>query len=84
MHYMPHNLLSDFLQVLYSARKLSAKNYYFSNHILFSIIYLLREQRFIHNNNSMQETNMSNFVQATEDDIHMYAKIQDLIIYKFL
>jgi hypothetical protein len=32
----------------------------------------------------MQETNMINFVQATEDDIHMYAKIQDLIIYKFL
>jgi hypothetical protein len=33
--------LSDFMQVLNSARKPPTKNYYFSKHILFSTIYLL-------------------------------------------
>jgi hypothetical protein len=45
MHYMDLILLSDFLQVLYSARKLSTKNYYFSKHILFYTIYLLQEHK---------------------------------------
>jgi hypothetical protein len=32
----------------------------------------------------MKETIMTNFAQATEYDVHMYANIQDLIIYRFL
>jgi hypothetical protein len=32
----------------------------------------------------MLETNMSNFVQATEDDFPMYAKLEYLGIYRYL
>jgi hypothetical protein len=32
----------------------------------------------------MQETNMSNFVQVIEDDVHMYAKLEYLGIYRSL
>jgi hypothetical protein len=32
----------------------------------------------------MQETNMSNFIQATEDDVHMYAKLEYFGIYRSL
>jgi hypothetical protein len=38
-------LLSDFIQVLNSARKFATKNQYFSKHILFSTIYLFWEQK---------------------------------------
>jgi hypothetical protein len=32
----------------------------------------------------MQETNMSNFLQATEYEVYMYAKFEHLTIYRFL
>jgi hypothetical protein len=32
----------------------------------------------------MQETNMSNFVQPTEYNVHMYEKFEYLYIYRFL
>jgi hypothetical protein len=32
----------------------------------------------------MQETNMSNFVQAIEHEVYMYAKFEQLTIYRFL
>jgi hypothetical protein len=41
MHYMSINKLSDFMQVLDSARKSYTKKEYFPNHILFTTIYLL-------------------------------------------
>jgi hypothetical protein len=50
-------LLFEFLQVLYSAWKLPTKNYYFSKHILFSIIYLLQEQKLNPKNYYKQEIN---------------------------
>jgi hypothetical protein len=38
-------MLSDFIQVLHSAREFYTKNYYFSDHKLFSIIFLLQKKR---------------------------------------
>jgi hypothetical protein len=65
-------MLSNFIQVLNSAREFYTKNYYFSIHNLFTIIYLLQEQELNHKNYSEQKLNMSNFVQANEYDVHMY------------
>jgi hypothetical protein len=39
------NMLSDFMQVLNSTRKHPTKNDYFTNHIIFTTIYLLQEQK---------------------------------------
>jgi hypothetical protein len=38
---MSLNKLHDFIKVAYSMRKPYTNNYYFSKHILFTIIYLL-------------------------------------------
>jgi hypothetical protein len=46
---MSLNKFYDFIQVLYSARKLLTKNCYFSKHILFSTIYLLQKLILNHN-----------------------------------
>jgi hypothetical protein len=59
-------MLYDFMQVLHITRKYYTKNEYFHKHILFTIIYLLQEQKLNHINYSEQEINMDNFVQATE------------------
>jgi hypothetical protein len=62
MHYMNLILLSNFLQVLYSARKFPTKNLYFSKHILFSTIYLLQEQKLNTSNYPRKELIMGIFV----------------------
>jgi hypothetical protein len=66
--------LHDFIQVIYNIKEYYTKVEYFSKHNLFITIHLLLDYKLIHNNNSMQETIMSNFIQATEYDVHMYAK----------
>jgi hypothetical protein len=38
-------MIYDFMHVLNSARNIYNKNYYFSNHILFTTISLLQKQR---------------------------------------
>jgi hypothetical protein len=48
-------MISDFIQVLHSAREFYTKNYYFPRHILFTTISLLQEQRLNHRNYSKQE-----------------------------
>jgi hypothetical protein len=53
-------------------------------HIIFTTIYSLTEQKLNHNKYSKQELNMSNFSQATEHDVHMYAKFGYLYFYVFL
>jgi hypothetical protein len=53
-------------------------------HILFSSIYLLQEEILNHINYFEQEINMTNFVQATENDVHMYAIFESLDVYGFL
>jgi hypothetical protein len=53
---------SNFMQVLYSAKKFPIKNYYFSKHILFSTIYLLQEQKLNASNYSKQEIIMRIFI----------------------
>jgi hypothetical protein len=52
-------MLSDFVQVLNSARDIYTKNYYFSNSKLFSTISLLQKQILNHENYSKQEIIMN-------------------------
>jgi hypothetical protein len=47
------------------------------------MIYLLLTQKLKHNNYSEQRINMRYFIQATEYDMRMHAKFQDLILYIF-
>jgi hypothetical protein len=84
MIFMNLNMLFDFIQVLYSIRKHSIKVGYFPKHILFIIIYLLQEQKLNYRNYSKQEIIMGNFVQVTEYDANMYARIEYFDIYRFL
>jgi hypothetical protein len=74
----------DFLHVLYSARKFPAKNYYFSNHILFSTISLLHEQRLNPSKYSKKKIIMGIFLWATDHDINMHEKIQNMNMYRYL
>jgi hypothetical protein len=74
MHSMSLNKLSDFMLVLNSLRKHPTKNKYFYEHILFSTIYLLQEQRLNPRNYLEQEINMIMFLHAAEYDVHMHAK----------
>jgi hypothetical protein len=54
-------MISDFIQVLHSAREFYKKNYYFSNHNLFSIISLLQKKRLNPRNYSKKELVMELF-----------------------
>jgi hypothetical protein len=54
-------MLSDFIQVLHSSRKVYTKNYYFSNSKLFSTISLLQKQRLNPRTYSKQELIMERF-----------------------
>jgi hypothetical protein len=59
-------MLSNFIHVLYSERKHSAKNEYFPKHIQFTTIYLLQEQKLNYNKYFEQKINMRHFIQAKE------------------
>jgi hypothetical protein len=74
---MSLNKFFDFMQVLNTVGKHTTKNEYFSNHFLFYTIYLLQEKKLNSKNYSEQEIIMRSFVQATEHDVHMYAKFVD-------
>jgi hypothetical protein len=78
------NKFPGFMQVLNSIRKNSTKNEYFPTHIIFTIIYLLQEQKLNPNKYSKEEINMGNFVQDTENYVHMYAKFGYFTFYVFL
>jgi hypothetical protein len=69
-------MLSDFMQVLNSARNVYTKNYYFTKHILFTTISLLQKQRLNPRNYSKQEIIMNLFVWATGDDMNMQEKFR--------
>jgi hypothetical protein len=77
-------MLSDFIQVLNSARELYTKNQYFSNHKLFSTIYLLQKQILNPRNYSKQELITELFVKANDNGFHMHAKIQSIIKCRYL
>jgi hypothetical protein len=81
---MSLNKLSDFMQVLNIIRKHHIKDEYFTKHIQFTTIYLLHKQKLNLNKYSKQEINISNFVQATENGVHIYAKFGDFTFYIFL
>jgi hypothetical protein len=55
-------MLSDFMQVLSSAKDAYTKNYYFSKHVLFTTNSLLQKQRLNPRNYSKQELIMKLFV----------------------
>jgi hypothetical protein len=83
MQFKSLNMLSYFMQVLYSIRKRYTKVGYFPEHIKFIIIYLLQEQKLNYRNYFEQEINMKIFMQATEHDIQLYAKFECLDVYRF-
>jgi hypothetical protein len=74
-------MISDFMQVVTIKREHYTNSEYFPKHILFTTIYLLPEQKLNYNKYSKHEINMGNFVQSTEYDVHMYAKIQGLKLH---
>jgi hypothetical protein len=79
MHFMSLNMLYEFMQVLNIIRKHSIKNEYFPMPNLFTTICLMQEQKLNYINYSELEINMRNFVQATDHDVHMYAKFGGLV-----
>jgi hypothetical protein len=77
-------MLSDFIQVLNSAREFYTKNQYFSNHKLFSTISLLQKKRLNPRNYSKQESIMELFLYSTDNGMHMNAKIKSIIKCRYL
>jgi hypothetical protein len=77
-------MLSDFMQVLNSARDIYTKNHYFSMHILFTTISLLQKQGLNPRNYSKQELNMELFVRATGNDMNSHAQFQIICKHRYL
>jgi hypothetical protein len=65
-------------------RKHYPNNEYFYRHILFTMIYLLQENKLNPRNYSKQEIIMSNFVQDKEYDVIMYENFQCENMHQFL
>jgi hypothetical protein len=81
MHYVGLIKLSISMHVLGIHRKHYTKNGYFPKHTLFSKIYLLQAKRLNARNYSEQEIIITNFVQATDFDLHMHAKLECINMY---
>jgi hypothetical protein len=64
MHFRILILPSDFMQVLNIIRKHYTNNEYFPKHMVFTMIYLLQEQKLNPRNYSEQKINMIYFIQA--------------------
>jgi hypothetical protein len=84
MHDMGLNKFYDFIPVIYSMINHHTKVEYFSEHILFIIIYLLQEYELNPNKYFEQEINMNIFSQVTEYEVYMYANIQCINMYRYL
>jgi hypothetical protein len=80
---MSLNKIFDFIQVLNCTMKHSIKNEYFPMLILFTTIYLMQKEKINYISYSEHEINMSNFVQTTEHNLHMYAKFGGLAFLYF-
>jgi hypothetical protein len=76
--------LFDVMQVIKSIWKHYTNNEYFYKHIIFTMIYLLQEQKLNPRNYSEQEIIMSNFVQAKDYDMIMYKNFQCMNMHLFL
>jgi hypothetical protein len=74
----------DFMQVLLIKRRHPTNNEYFPIHILFTIIYLLQEQRLIPRNYSKQELIMEIFLVGPDQDMNIHAKIKSISKYVYL
>jgi hypothetical protein len=77
-------MTDDFLQVIHIKRCQSTRNDYLPMYILFTIIYLLQEQKLNPRNYSEQVTIIIFFTQANDHYVHMHTKIQYLILHRFL
>ncbi len=77
-------MFSDFMQVLHINRMHPTKNEYFSKHMVFTMIYLLQEQKLKPRNYFNQELITELFVRDTEYDMNMHAKIQSIGRYRYL
>jgi hypothetical protein len=75
---------SDFIQVINSEREFNTKNHYFSYHKIFCTFSLLQKQRLNSRNYSKQALIMELFAYATDDDMHMNAKIQNIKECRYL
>jgi hypothetical protein len=84
MGFMHLIIFYNFLQILNNTGKHSTKNEYFPTPILFATIYLLQEEILNPINYSKQKIIMSNFVQATEPEVYMYAKFEYFTLYAFV
>jgi hypothetical protein len=82
MHYIHLILLSDFLQLLYSAREFYTKKQYFLEHKLFYTISLQQEHRLNPRNYSKQELIMLILVWSIDHDLNMHAKIHGMGMYR--
>jgi hypothetical protein len=51
---------------------------------IFYLLQFIQEQKLNHKQYCEQEVNMGNFVQATEPDVHMFAKFGGLAFYGVL
>jgi hypothetical protein len=76
--------LSDFMQVLHNIYKHPTKNEYFSKQFVFTMIYLLQEQKLNPTNYSELAAIMRIFVQANYHDVHMHAQIQCMNVNRYL
>jgi hypothetical protein len=77
-------MLSDFVQILNSARDIYTKNYYFSMYILFTTNSLLQKQKLNTRNYYKQEIIMNLFVRVTGDDMNIHAKFQIICKDRYL
>jgi hypothetical protein len=77
-------MISDFKQVLHSAREFYTKKYYFYNHKLFSTISLLQQQGLNPRNYSKKELIMELFPYTTDNGMHMLANIQSITKCRYL
>jgi hypothetical protein len=68
-------MFSNFIHVLNSEREFYTKDQHFSNHRLFSTISLLQKQILNPRNYSRKELITDVFVYASDNGIHMHAKI---------
>jgi hypothetical protein len=84
MRFKSLTMVYDFLQVIHIKRCQSTRNDHLPMYILFTIIYLLQEQKLNPRNYSEQVTIMIIFAKANDHYVHMHAKIQYLILHRFL
>jgi hypothetical protein len=73
----------DFIKVIHIKRRQYTKNDHLPMYILFTIIYLLQDQKLNRRNYSEQVKIIIIFSKANDHYVHMHAKSQYLILHRF-